>query len=151
MKYLKKFEKKIIPEDYSEGLNDFFQSYNTYDEMLKDIQKRDVKHFYGLPDFVLDEYVLLNFYYNNKRRWKTEYKDINNYIKKEIKKLSIDNIVQKIVDNPENYTKLADSLEYVRKNRYPNNNITLFYIMFLFEDALEKVPQYIKNSLKYNL
>lgn len=152
MKYIKKFEKKYISEYYSEALKNFFDSYNyNFNDKLKVSIKSNAVSFYSLPEFVLDEYCMLLFYYNNRRKWATEYKNVNDYIKKEVKKLAIDNIVQKIIDNPENYTILADSIEFIRNRRYPSDNRNLFYILFLFEDALQKVPEYIKNSLKYNL
>lgn len=150
---MKNFESKIINSEFIKSFDKFLLDFEIFKIQTQTFVLDAAKRFYNVPDFILDEYSILYFYYNEKRKWQDyDYsQEINNYIKKEVKKLVIKNVIKKMENDSYNYIVLNDYLNDIRKKRRYNSNKTFDFIIFLFEKILKYVPEIIKNMNKYNL
>jgi hypothetical protein len=159
MKYIKTYENKTWKKELDEALENFYNDFNDKKDTFPVL-------LINFPMVFKDEYKMLYFYYNGynpANRYYNGYNPANRYyhsntyeeelkmkyIKKKIKEKAIESIILKIEKNVTLYTTLKDYLI-----KYPVNIIRDAknkYIMFTFNTALKKIPDYIKNSLKYNL
>ena len=111
---------------------------------------------YKLPEFLYDEFLLIYYMYEHRWDWSKGIKNIDNYIKTEVKKHVLNSILKKIEDYPEHYTQLKTVLDKRPRFNHPGsfdniNTATIKYIFYLLHDVIKKTPGWIKDSIKYNL
>ena len=163
MKYIKTYEIKNLPGwvDLQKELEGFYKNFEVHCKMangkyLKESEYR--ARTYNIPEFFYDEFVLLDFLYGEHTGgWKfNKLKEVRDYIKKNVKKSTIESIIKKFENDPTSYTDLVIGLSKRPNFRSPGSfdyirDAAVQYIYFLFHAAIKKAPEYIKNANKYNL
>ena len=148
MKYLKSFENYINVESPPKELEDFFKKYtDSYTHYNKLYTQK-------IPTEFHEEYKILFFLYGYSENWKQwggspETKKYNRKIKNLIKKYTLKSILKKFDDKPNLYFELEKIVEekplkyiYAAAEKYT---------YFLFDAAIRKAPEFIKQSQMYNM
>jgi len=161
MKYIKTFENQEFDDKL---LKDFYYDYESVKNLrwFSDLVKNRIKTC-DIPEFLQDEFSILYFFYAQRYLWAgydreiykykkndVEYKKINNYIKRNIKKKVLNSTLKKIEDDLINCQILKNFIN-INKDFSFVGDVSIKYIMLLFEDIYEDVPEWIKKSNKYNL
>jgi hypothetical protein len=156
VKHLKSFE-KLVNSEFIKALDDFYKEYEYYNKQpySYDAKKSGTFYHYDLPDFILDEFNLLHFLYQNRNRWKSGNEHCDEFVKKEIKKVALKSLIKKIDEDANNYSSLKNALDKRTKfNNYNSleyiHNAATKYIFFLLISAINKSPL-SKNLARYNL
>ncbi len=164
MKYIKTYESRTVNSESIKGLENFFKAYKEYENgynygyNYKSRYENSISRAnnYNIPKELYDEFLLLDFYYQGNWKYGLGHtKEINNYIKKEIKKAASNSIISKLDNNFDLYTDLKKMFEKRPKwnNTGSFDNISdasIKYTYFLLDAALKNVPT-IKNMEKFNL
>lgn len=160
MKYIKKFEREIVNDYLREILEYFFKQYELFKISAGGTYKQhslDRAKTYSVPEFLYDEFCILHFFYNSKGWWNNYYdKAVVDFLKREIKKQTLESIINKFEEDINNYYLLKNVFDKRPKwndSRSFNgiNDSTVRYIFMLFYKAVNNAPQYIKDTNKYNL
>ena len=154
MRHLKHF-KKVIDSDLTNMLERFYKNFNYYKTQTYN-RTKDIAKLYKVPNFAHDEFEMLYFLYNCKYEWRTDIPRLDEYVKKTIKKVSLQSLIKKFDDDIENYISLKktidDRKDFANSNSYEYiQQATILYIFFLLKMAVDKAPKWIKDSEKYNL
>lgn len=132
---------------------------NKYNSSLGTFIEKDSNRYlesWKFPKIFMEEIYMLYFLYDKRYKWSTDIPTINNYIKKNIKNLTFNSMLNKIKDNEKYYFELRDFLE--KRKKFNNKSsfdyidtAPINYIYFALYRVIKNVPEYIKNSEKYNL
>jgi len=112
---------------------------------------------YDFPKFLHDDIMVLNFLYDDGYKWRrTDIKTINNYIKRKVKVYVLNSILKKFERNVEYYSELKDFLDKKPNFNNPGSfdyvgQATKQNIYYMLHAAIKKTPDWIKDSIKYNL
>ena len=156
MKYIKLYEGYKDPSN-DPSVQEFLAKYEKDVHMHNDREYHrciDRAKFYNIPSAFFDEFLIINFLYEG--HWKSGYKKEDDYTKNQIKKYVLSLIIKKFEDDPTLYSELKAGLD---KRQKFNSRGSFDYIQnavvnnsyFLFHAAIKKAPEWIINTLKYNL
>ena len=154
MKYLKTYEDRQVNENLVKALQEFLDDYHKHQERYNENPIRKAK-LYKVPEVFIEEFCLLSHLYDTLNySWMNKYQ--KNYIKKIIKKQTLDSIKQKFEQDDKNYFDLKKVFEDRPKWNDSGslrgiNDAIVKYIFFLFKAAVDNPPEVVKNANKYNL
>lgn len=154
MKYLKKYEARSVNQDSIKALQSFLEDYNKNKKRYNEHPTYKAK-MYNIPEIFYDEFCLLSRLYDFLNNSWID-KEQKNYIKKIIKKQTLNSIKQKFEEDEKNYFDLKKVFEDRPKWNDSGSlrgisDAIVKYIFYLFEAALKNPPEFIKNMNKYNL
>lgn len=160
MKHLKTYENKKLQEEVQKGLEKFFVIYNLHISPDKKDRHLDRLKWQKIPEFLFDEFMLLDYYYGGVYDFNLSYFKTNNdmiigHIKNEIKKIALERVIKKIENN---YNYFIEIQNFLNKNPNFNNRGSFGYIQdssiryfyFFLEGVVKKSP-IAKTVTKYNL
>lgn len=162
MKYLKTYEHKKLQEEVQKGLEKFFIMYNLHsnspDKKHKHLDRMKWKE---IPEFLFDEFMLLDYYYGGVYDFNLSYFKSNNYInindkiKNKIKKIALERVINKIESNYNYFIEIKDFLNKNSKfNTYGTFNYerdsSIRYFYFFLENVVKESP-IAKTINKYNI
>jgi len=155
MKHIKTFESRIVNEDSIAGLQKFYKEFEIY-KKHPDTSFFNRPKAYKIPEIFHDEFIILDFLYCDRFWWMTDDKTVNFYIKKQVKKFAEKSILDKIEKDEKVYFTLKEFLD--KRQNFNSYNSSQYigdgsvqYIFFLLHSVIKKVPEWIKDSKKYNL
>lgn len=154
MKHLKTYEKAINLEN-QQGLDKFLEHYNKF-KINKHVYGDSLNYIkYSIIKKFEEEFTLLYFYYGGIYNWEwssnKSYNDksVNNFIKKEVKKIALESILKKFNDDIDSYIKLKEFMIKSEKRLSWSTQIVK-NIYFLFKKAL-RISPFATTLQKYNL
>jgi len=102
----------------------------------------------GIPNSCYDEFSLLIFMYQYPYVWKTDDKKIDKKIQREVKKHALNSVIIKIEENPKLYYEIK---EYTNKTSMDWKSSYFIFSFYLFLNAVNYSPTWIKSTSKFNL
>ena len=153
MKYIKTFEREIVNTELLKSLEYFFSQYNIFTTKYENALNRAKMN--NIPEFLYDDFSILFFLYEC-RGWWSKYEISADFVKREIKKQTLNSIINKFNEDPGKYFILKDIFDKNPKwndarSLHGVSGGTVKYIFMLFYKAVNEAPQWIKDSNKYNL
>jgi len=123
-------------KEFDDILNRFYRLFSRIEDtwLYNDI-KSGVRHFVSWCDYI---------------------NTLNNHVKNSVKLNVINSMINKMKDDPRNYTILETFLNKRPKFNKPGSfdyvrKATHNHIYYTLHRALKNTPEHIKDSLKYNL
>lgn len=155
MKHLKTFEREIVNTELLKALEYFFSQYNIFISKYQDYPLNRAKT-YNIPEFLYDDFSILYFLYEYRGWWSNNYNISADFVKREIKTQTLNSIINKFNEDSNKYFILKDIFDKNPKwndarSLHGVSGGTVKYIFMLLYRAVNKAPQWIKDSNKFNL
>jgi len=136
--------------------NSFYKKFESIKDTYQETHIEIIFRQIGFPIEFYDEIMMLYFLYQNRNDWTIDIETINNFIKREVKKDAVGSMVKKIENDINKYHTLKN---FLNKRLNFNNSRSIDYvkhassnnIYFALHRVIRELPDYIKDSLKYNL
>ena len=151
MKYLKTFENL-------DDLKYFLDKHNAYVYHMyqTSYHPEELANNYFIPKEIIDDFSIVYYFYEKDFYWKKGDKVDNNRIKREMKKYIISTILNKIENEPELYLTIKKFLDKRKKFNDTGSfdyitNRTIKYFYFILHDVIRRVPDWLIDSINFNL
>jgi len=124
---------------------------NNYEKIYKNKYGEKITDNYtyrNIPISCYDEFSMLIFMYKHPDVWKTEDKKKDKKTQREIKKYTLNSIITKIENTPKLYYEIE---EYTNKTSMDWKSSYFIFSFYLFLNAVNYTPTWIKSTMKFNL
>lgn len=146
----------MTEQDCQDEIDGYFNQINNldknyyYDYIISQIS------YYRVPKELEYELITLYYLYEYRDHWACDISTVDNRIKRTVKKITVESIVKKFIENPDIYFKLKALLD--KRPNFSNSNsldyirtATKSYIWFSLHRSIREAPDFIKDSISFNL